>query len=157
MAPHSVSIFGFHEKWRPDTWKPFLSKFTIWKQYCKILGSSRVMALWRWYADFWFLYKKCWRQQKHANLETSWYNFLKALMVHYHCTKFQVSSISLSRDIVRGHNWPPGLTLTLSPVLIGLNSRLSAVQCLQLNQPSVYGLFYRSWNIKWPNSSYSFL
>ena len=141
MARHSASIFGSREKWRPDTWKPFLSRFRIWKQYCKILGSSRVMALWKWYADFRFLHKKCWRQQNYANLET----FSKALMVHYHCTKFKVSSISLSRDIDRSHSWSLGLTLTLkSPGLIGVNSRLSAMQCLQLNQSSVYGLFYRT-------------
>ena len=108
LTRHSNSAFNFHEKWR--TWKVGLSVFKIWKQNWKILFLSRVMALWKQYTHFQFCHKKYWRQQNFRNLATIWYIFSKALMVHYHCTKFTVCSISLCRYMDHGQKWPPDST-----------------------------------------------
>ena len=53
--------------------------------------------------------KKWWRQQNYGYLGTDRHIFWKALMVHDHCTKFTVSSNSLTSDIGRRQKRPPGL------------------------------------------------
>ena len=63
---------------------------------------SYVMALWKWYADFQSLHKKCCRKQNYWNLKANWYIFSKVFMVHYRYSKFDIFSISLSGDIERG-------------------------------------------------------
>ena len=69
--------------------------------------------------------------------------FSKNADAAYHCTKFYVSDTPLSRDTGFGRKCPPpGLRSPEKGQLIGLNSRLSTIQCLQLDQPSIYGLFY---------------
>ena len=112
MAPqHLVFIKVSHRK------TFFLYSFRIFKQNWKISIKkifkkflSRVIALWKKHADFQFIRKK-WKfiqnQQNHKNLGTNWCIFWNVFMMHYHCIKFLVSSISLSRDMGHGEKWPP--------------------------------------------------
>ena len=54
------------------------------------------------FIDLQFSHKKCKRQQNYKNLETNRYIFSKVLMVLYHCAKFPISNMSLSRGIACG-------------------------------------------------------
>ena len=89
FACHSASAFGFHENWRSTTRKPFVFTFKIWRQNWNIFFQSRVMALCQWYKDFRFLHKIYWNKQNYGNLGAKWHIFSKALMEHYHYTKFR--------------------------------------------------------------------
>ena len=68
-----------------------------------------------------FLHQKYRCQQNCRNLGTNWNIFSKALMMHYHCTKFHVFSISLSIDVTHWQKGPPVHTWILkNPNVIGL-------------------------------------
>ena len=114
MLSH-FSAFGLLEILRSATGKLFLFTFRTRKQNWKILFLSQML-----FENSTQIFNFCtknWHQQNHEDLGTNWYIgifFWKAPMLHYHCTKFPVSRISVSRDLSWGTQiGPSSHTLTL--------------------------------------------
>ena len=114
MLSH-FSAFGLLEILRSATGKLFLFTFRTRKQNWKILFLSQML-----FENITQIFNFCtknWHQQNHEDLGTNWYIgifFWKAPMLHYHCTKFPVSRISVSRDLSWGTQiGPSSHTLTL--------------------------------------------
>ena len=108
LARHKALVFGFHKYEGQPRESPF---FLLLESENKVEKSCFYQELWslKIVHRFSIFKQKCWRQQNYGNLGVNWYVFSKALMVHYHCTKFLVSSISLSRVMGHGQKHPLGL------------------------------------------------